>query len=102
MSHLNAIRQYREGLITYGEMMQRIMELLPPPCDDPTVDMVYRPLVEGLNQTLVKEQEAYHEIGEKETKCHECGISINLEELDLLCDECGLHRLDQMKQEPVH
>ena len=42
------ILQHQEGAITYMEMMSRIVAVMPPPCDEPDVDDVYKYLIRGL------------------------------------------------------
>ena len=42
------IAQYSEDAITYMEMVSRLVALMPPPCDEPDADDVYKYLMRGL------------------------------------------------------
>lgn len=48
MEVVRAIDQYSGGAITYMEMMSKIVLLMPPPCDVPDADDVYKYLMRGL------------------------------------------------------
>ena len=54
----NAIEQYSEGAVTYIEMISKIVALMPPPCDVPDADDVYKHLMRGLIDSAEAERKA--------------------------------------------